>query len=156
MCVCRLCWCVLCFMGKNLSLRVVFKPHYCTSPFIWCSAQSVCQVLDASVNMGSRVLETQLDSLLSVLHQQVRTCPPVLHTHADAHTPIGMLLYTQMRPHVVTLRYMRMPRHTHRHAHTTIHVRYEFWILNDISMWHNGKLYHILYIFVFLLYAFHY
>ncbi|KAG7266643.1 hypothetical protein CRUP_032321 [Coryphaenoides rupestris] len=36
---------------------------------------SVCQVLDASVNMGSRVLETQLDNLLSALHQQL--CSPV-------------------------------------------------------------------------------
>ncbi|KAJ3597626.1 hypothetical protein NHX12_001144, partial [Muraenolepis orangiensis] len=38
-------------------------------------SKSVCQVLDASVNMGSRVLETQLDSLLSALHQQV--CSPI-------------------------------------------------------------------------------
>lgn len=35
------------------------------------SLQSLCQVLDASVSMGSRVLETQLDSLLLALHQQV-------------------------------------------------------------------------------------
>lgn len=35
------------------------------------SFQSLCQVLDASVNMGSRVLETQLDNVLVALHQQV-------------------------------------------------------------------------------------
>lgn len=39
--------------------------------FSLSSAQSLCQVLDASVNRGSRVLETQLDSLLIALHQQV-------------------------------------------------------------------------------------
>lgn len=40
--------------------------------FIYLSStQSLCQVLDASVNMGSRVLETQLDNLLIALHQQV-------------------------------------------------------------------------------------
>ncbi|KAL0985276.1 hypothetical protein UPYG_G00154880 [Umbra pygmaea] len=38
-------------------------------------SKSLCQVLEASVNMGSRVLETQLDSLLTTLHQQV--CAPV-------------------------------------------------------------------------------
>ncbi|CAL8337909.1 unnamed protein product [Gadus morhua 'NCC'] len=38
-------------------------------------SKSLCQVIDASVNMGSRVLETQLDSLLSALHHQV--CSPV-------------------------------------------------------------------------------
>ncbi|KAF6714412.1 Maestro heat-like repeat-containing protein family member 1 [Oryzias melastigma] len=38
-------------------------------------SKSLCQVIDASVNMGSRVLETQLDGLLFVLHQQV--CSPV-------------------------------------------------------------------------------
>ncbi|XP_034144672.1 maestro heat-like repeat-containing protein family member 1 isoform X2 [Esox lucius] len=38
-------------------------------------SKSLCQVLDASVNMGSRVLETQIDSLLTTLHQQV--CAPV-------------------------------------------------------------------------------
>uniref|UniRef100_A0A8C1X5M4 Maestro heat-like repeat-containing protein family member 1 n=1 Tax=Cyprinus carpio TaxID=7962 RepID=A0A8C1X5M4_CYPCA len=33
--------------------------------------KSLCQVLEASVNMGSRVLETQIDGLLLALHQQV-------------------------------------------------------------------------------------
>lgn len=33
--------------------------------------QSLCQILEASVNMGSRVLETQIDGLLLALHQQV-------------------------------------------------------------------------------------
>uniref|UniRef100_A0A8C1WZK1 Maestro heat-like repeat-containing protein family member 1 n=1 Tax=Cyprinus carpio TaxID=7962 RepID=A0A8C1WZK1_CYPCA len=37
--------------------------------------KSLCQVLEASVNMGSRVLETQIDGLLLALHQQV--CSPV-------------------------------------------------------------------------------
>lgn len=37
-----------------------------------CVIQSLCQVLEASVNMGSRVLETQMDSLLTTLHQQVK------------------------------------------------------------------------------------
>ncbi|XP_052003052.1 maestro heat-like repeat-containing protein family member 1 [Xyrauchen texanus] len=38
-------------------------------------SKSLCQVLEASVNMGSRVLETQIDSLLLALHQQI--CSPV-------------------------------------------------------------------------------
>ncbi|XP_053350115.1 maestro heat-like repeat-containing protein family member 1 isoform X1 [Clarias gariepinus] len=38
-------------------------------------SKSLCQVLEASVNMGSRVLETQMDNLLVVLHLQV--CSPV-------------------------------------------------------------------------------
>uniref|UniRef100_A0A7N8YLQ4 Maestro heat-like repeat family member 1 n=1 Tax=Mastacembelus armatus TaxID=205130 RepID=A0A7N8YLQ4_9TELE len=46
-----------------LSLYKKNTEHYVIS-------KSLCQVLDASVNMGSRVLETQLDSLLLVLHQQ--------------------------------------------------------------------------------------
>ena len=45
----------------------------CNITHFFCplASQSLCQVLDASVNMGSRVLETQLDSLLFALHQQV-------------------------------------------------------------------------------------
>ncbi|XP_061806331.1 maestro heat-like repeat-containing protein family member 1 isoform X1 [Nerophis lumbriciformis] len=51
-------------------------------------SKSLCQVLDASVNMGSRVLETQLDSLLSALHQQVSTFvdysnPPTVKNHNE-------------------------------------------------------------------------
>ncbi|XP_023669118.2 maestro heat-like repeat-containing protein family member 1 isoform X1 [Paramormyrops kingsleyae] len=38
-------------------------------------SKSLCQILEASVNMGSRVLETQIDSLLLTLHQEV--CAPV-------------------------------------------------------------------------------
>uniref|UniRef100_A0A671QKT2 Maestro heat-like repeat-containing protein family member 1 n=1 Tax=Sinocyclocheilus anshuiensis TaxID=1608454 RepID=A0A671QKT2_9TELE len=34
-------------------------------------SKSLCQILEASVNMGSRVLETQIDGLLVALHQQV-------------------------------------------------------------------------------------
>uniref|UniRef100_A0A3B3QI32 Maestro heat like repeat family member 1 n=1 Tax=Paramormyrops kingsleyae TaxID=1676925 RepID=A0A3B3QI32_9TELE len=38
-------------------------------------SKSLCQILEASVNMGSRVLETQIDNLLLTLHQEV--CAPV-------------------------------------------------------------------------------
>lgn len=34
--------------------------------------QSLCQILEASVNIGSRSLDVQLDSLLGTLHPQVR------------------------------------------------------------------------------------
>ncbi|XP_055780682.1 maestro heat-like repeat-containing protein family member 1 isoform X2 [Salvelinus fontinalis] len=51
-----------------LSLYKKNTEHYVIS-------KSLCQVLDASVNMGSRVLETQIDSLLTTLNQQV--CAPV-------------------------------------------------------------------------------
>uniref|UniRef100_A0A4W5N709 Maestro heat-like repeat family member 1 n=1 Tax=Hucho hucho TaxID=62062 RepID=A0A4W5N709_9TELE len=47
-----------------LSLYKKNTEHYVIS-------KSLCQVLDASVNMGSRVLETQIDSLLTTLNQQV-------------------------------------------------------------------------------------
>ncbi|XP_051871929.1 maestro heat-like repeat-containing protein family member 1 isoform X2 [Pristis pectinata] len=41
--------------------------------------QSLCHVLDSAVEMGSRVLETQIDSLLSTLHPQV--CAPLEYTN---------------------------------------------------------------------------
>uniref|UniRef100_A0A8C7X9M0 Maestro heat-like repeat family member 1 n=1 Tax=Oryzias sinensis TaxID=183150 RepID=A0A8C7X9M0_9TELE len=44
-----------------MSLYKKNNEHYVIS-------KSLCQVIDASVNMGSRVLETQLDGLLFVLH----------------------------------------------------------------------------------------
>uniref|UniRef100_A0A665T6A7 Maestro heat-like repeat family member 1 n=1 Tax=Echeneis naucrates TaxID=173247 RepID=A0A665T6A7_ECHNA len=47
-----------------LSLYKKNNEHYIIS-------KSLCQVLDASLSMGSRILETQLDNLLIVLHQQV-------------------------------------------------------------------------------------
>ncbi|XP_068179896.1 maestro heat-like repeat-containing protein family member 1 isoform X2 [Antennarius striatus] len=47
-----------------LSLYKKNNEHYIIS-------KSLCQVIDASINMGSRVLETQLDSLLNALHHQV-------------------------------------------------------------------------------------
>uniref|UniRef100_A0A669F749 Maestro heat-like repeat family member 1 n=1 Tax=Oreochromis niloticus TaxID=8128 RepID=A0A669F749_ORENI len=47
-----------------LSLYKKNNEHYIIS-------KSLCQVLDASFNMGSRVLETQLEALLFALHQQV-------------------------------------------------------------------------------------
>ncbi|XP_018618550.2 maestro heat-like repeat-containing protein family member 1 isoform X3 [Scleropages formosus] len=52
----------------TVSLYKKNNEHYIIS-------KSLCQILDASVNMGSRVLETQTDSLLLTLHQEV--CAPV-------------------------------------------------------------------------------
>ncbi|XP_043973781.1 maestro heat-like repeat-containing protein family member 1 isoform X1 [Gambusia affinis] len=51
-------------------------------------SKSLCQVLEASVNMGSRVLETQLDGLLLALHQQVSapvdySDPPTVKNHNE-------------------------------------------------------------------------
>ncbi|XP_016528634.1 maestro heat-like repeat-containing protein family member 1 isoform X3 [Poecilia formosa] len=51
-------------------------------------SKSLCQVLEASVNMGSRVLETQLDGLLLTLHQQVSapvdySDPPTVKNHNE-------------------------------------------------------------------------
>ncbi|XP_034553780.1 maestro heat-like repeat-containing protein family member 1 isoform X2 [Notolabrus celidotus] len=51
-------------------------------------SKSLCQVLDASLNMGSRVLETQMDSLLFALHQQVSapvdySNPPTVKNHNE-------------------------------------------------------------------------
>uniref|UniRef100_A0A8C9T2B1 Maestro heat like repeat family member 1 n=1 Tax=Scleropages formosus TaxID=113540 RepID=A0A8C9T2B1_SCLFO len=48
----------------TVSLYKKNNEHYIIS-------KSLCQILDASVNMGSRVLETQTDSLLLTLHQEV-------------------------------------------------------------------------------------
>ncbi|KAK2844253.1 hypothetical protein Q5P01_010912 [Channa striata] len=64
-----------------LSLYKKNNEHYIIS-------KSLCQVLDASVNMGSRVLETQLDSLLFTLHQQVSapvdySNPPTVKNHNE-------------------------------------------------------------------------
>uniref|UniRef100_A0AAQ6IM96 Maestro heat-like repeat family member 1 n=1 Tax=Anabas testudineus TaxID=64144 RepID=A0AAQ6IM96_ANATE len=64
-----------------LSLYKKNTEHYIIS-------KSLCQVLDASVNMGSRVLETQLDSLLFALHQQVSSPvdysnPPTVKNHNE-------------------------------------------------------------------------
>ncbi|XP_037308997.2 maestro heat-like repeat-containing protein family member 1 isoform X1 [Pungitius pungitius] len=55
-----------------LSLYKKNNEHYVIS-------KSLCLVLDASVSMGSRVLETQLDGLLLVLHLQV--CAPVEYSN---------------------------------------------------------------------------
>ncbi|XP_032414412.1 maestro heat-like repeat-containing protein family member 1 isoform X2 [Xiphophorus hellerii] len=51
-------------------------------------SKSLCHVLEASVNMGSRVLETQLDGLLLALHQQVSapvdySDPPTVKNHNE-------------------------------------------------------------------------
>ncbi|TMS10960.1 Maestro heat-like repeat-containing protein family member 1 [Larimichthys crocea] len=64
-----------------LSLYKKNNEHYVIS-------KSLCQVLDASVNMGSRVLETQLDSLLFALHHQVSvpvdySNPPTIKNHNE-------------------------------------------------------------------------
>ncbi|KAI4810740.1 hypothetical protein KUCAC02_013672, partial [Chaenocephalus aceratus] len=64
-----------------LSLYKKNNEHYIIS-------KSLCQVLDASVSMSSRVLETQLDSLLFALHQQVSapidySNPPTVKNHNE-------------------------------------------------------------------------
>uniref|UniRef100_A0A1A8FIU1 Maestro heat-like repeat family member 1 n=2 Tax=Nothobranchius korthausae TaxID=1143690 RepID=A0A1A8FIU1_9TELE len=64
-----------------MSLYKKNNEHYIIS-------KSLCQVLDASVNMGSRVLETQLEGLLFVLHQQVSAPvdygdPPTVKNHNE-------------------------------------------------------------------------
>ncbi|KAJ8290767.1 hypothetical protein GJAV_G00017250 [Gymnothorax javanicus] len=64
-----------------LSLYKKNAEHYIIS-------KSLCQILDASVNMGSRVLETQIDSLLIGLHHQVCTLadysnPPTVKNHNE-------------------------------------------------------------------------
>ncbi|XP_061529897.1 maestro heat-like repeat-containing protein family member 1 isoform X2 [Phycodurus eques] len=64
-----------------LSLFKKNNEHYIIS-------KSLCHILDASVNMGSRLLETQLDSLLFALHQQVSTSvdysnPPTVKNHNE-------------------------------------------------------------------------
>ncbi|XP_029360299.1 maestro heat-like repeat-containing protein family member 1 isoform X2 [Echeneis naucrates] len=64
-----------------LSLYKKNNEHYIIS-------KSLCQVLDASLSMGSRILETQLDNLLIVLHQQVSAPvdynnPPTVKNHNE-------------------------------------------------------------------------
>ncbi|CAG12883.1 unnamed protein product, partial [Tetraodon nigroviridis] len=64
-----------------LSLYKKNSEHYIIS-------KSLCQVLDASVSMGSRVLETQVDSLLVALHQQISapvdySNPPTVKNHNE-------------------------------------------------------------------------
>ncbi|XP_062987322.1 maestro heat-like repeat-containing protein family member 1 isoform X2 [Elgaria multicarinata webbii] len=46
-------------------------------------SKSLCQILEASVNIGSRTLDTQLDALLSALHLQI--CAPL-----DSSTPVPL------------------------------------------------------------------
>uniref|UniRef100_A0A8C9TJ68 Maestro heat like repeat family member 1 n=1 Tax=Scleropages formosus TaxID=113540 RepID=A0A8C9TJ68_SCLFO len=63
----------------TVSLYKKNNEHYIIS-------KSLCQILDASVNMGSRVLETQTDSLLLTLHQEVTaliSSPPHCRTPAN-------------------------------------------------------------------------
>ncbi|CAB1420313.1 unnamed protein product [Pleuronectes platessa] len=72
-----------------LSLYKKNNEHYIIS-------KSLSQVLDASVNMGSRVLETQLDSLLFALHQQVSAPtdynnPPTVKNHNEVLRSFSLL-----------------------------------------------------------------
>ncbi|XP_043547011.1 maestro heat-like repeat-containing protein family member 1 [Chiloscyllium plagiosum] len=55
--------------------------------------QSLCHVLDAAVEMGSRVLETQIDNLLSILHPQVCT-PLVFSNPPPLPLPLTARAYT--------------------------------------------------------------
>ncbi|XP_039593535.1 maestro heat-like repeat-containing protein family member 1 isoform X2 [Polypterus senegalus] len=48
---------------------------YKKNPEHYIISKSLCQILEAAVDMGSRVLEMQLDNLLSNVHQQA--CTPV-------------------------------------------------------------------------------
>lgn len=62
-------------------------------------SKSLCQVLDASVNMGSRVLETQLESLLFALHHQVSapvdfSNPPTVKNHNEVLRCFSLLANT--------------------------------------------------------------
>ncbi|XP_033836281.1 maestro heat-like repeat-containing protein family member 1 isoform X2 [Periophthalmus magnuspinnatus] len=62
-------------------------------------SKSLCQVLDASVNMGSRVLEAQLDSLLFALHHQVSVSvdysnPPTVKNHNEVLRCFSLLANT--------------------------------------------------------------
>ncbi|XP_060907082.1 maestro heat-like repeat-containing protein family member 1 isoform X2 [Labrus mixtus] len=73
-----------------LSLYKKNNEHYVIS-------KSLCQVLDASLNMGSRVLETQLDSLLFALHQQVSapveySNPPTVKNHNEVLRCFSLLV----------------------------------------------------------------
>uniref|UniRef100_A0A672ZYM9 Maestro heat-like repeat family member 1 n=1 Tax=Sphaeramia orbicularis TaxID=375764 RepID=A0A672ZYM9_9TELE len=56
----------------------LYKKH---SNEYYIISKSLCQVLDASVSMSSRVLETQVDGLMFALHQQV----PVHHQDPNRH-----------------------------------------------------------------------
>ncbi|CAG6015929.1 unnamed protein product [Menidia menidia] len=60
-------------------------------------SKSLCQVLDVAVNMGSRVLETQLDGLLVALHQQVSapvdySDPPTVKNHNEVLRSFSLLV----------------------------------------------------------------
>ncbi|XP_062320743.1 maestro heat-like repeat-containing protein family member 1 isoform X1 [Osmerus eperlanus] len=75
-----------------LSLYKKNNEHYIIS-------KSLCQVLDAAVNMGSRVLETQVDSLLFALHQQVcapvdYNSPPTVKNHNEVLRSFSILANT--------------------------------------------------------------
>ncbi|KYO40928.1 maestro heat-like repeat-containing protein family member 1 isoform B [Alligator mississippiensis] len=52
-------------------------------------SKSLCQILEASVNIGSRTLDTQLDALLSALHPQI--CAP-----ADPSVPLMVKNHTEV------------------------------------------------------------
>ncbi|KAM6318671.1 maestro heat-like repeat-containing protein family member 1 [Aegotheles albertisi] len=52
-------------------------------------SKSLCQILEASVNIGSRSLDVQLDSLLGTLHPQI--CAP-----ADLSVPLSVKNHTEV------------------------------------------------------------
>ncbi|XP_051467337.1 LOW QUALITY PROTEIN: maestro heat-like repeat-containing protein family member 1 [Apus apus] len=52
-------------------------------------SKSLCQILEASVNIGSRSLDVQLDSLLGTLHPQI--CAP-----ADPSVPLAVKNHTEV------------------------------------------------------------
>ncbi|KAL4616905.1 maestro heat-like repeat-containing protein family member 1 isoform X1 [Arapaima gigas] len=75
-----------------VSLYKKSSEHYIIS-------KSLCQILDAAVSMGSRVLETQTDSLLLTLHQEVCTPvdysnPPTVKNHNEVLRIFSVLANT--------------------------------------------------------------
>ncbi|XP_025908532.1 maestro heat-like repeat-containing protein family member 1, partial [Nothoprocta perdicaria] len=55
----------------------------------FCISKSLCQILEASVGIGSRSLEAQLDALLGALHAQVcAPAEPAVPTSAKNHTEV--------------------------------------------------------------------
>uniref|UniRef100_A0AAV2MBF0 Uncharacterized protein n=1 Tax=Knipowitschia caucasica TaxID=637954 RepID=A0AAV2MBF0_KNICA len=78
------------------SILSLYKKHNNDNYII---SKSLCQVLDASVNMGSRVLEAQLESLLFPLHHQVSipvdySNPPTVKNHNEVLRCFSLLANT--------------------------------------------------------------
>ncbi|KAF3840089.1 hypothetical protein F7725_018806 [Dissostichus mawsoni] len=94
-----------------LSLYKKNNEHYIIS-------KSLCQVLDASVSMSSRVLETQLDSLLFALHQQVSapidySNPPTVKNHNEVLRCFSLLASTMENKKLLILASIRQPMADH-------------------------------------------